>query len=185
MLAFFLEGFETRITIDSDRFAIAFVGFAVVVPGSRRGIHVIRIRYGIEYADRRCRGFVALTLVIIAMHVCDSKSTDVFSRTFRFVSDPALRRVRQNGEQFLIINGVGNENRFVLTVHRANSGNDKQRQCEQTRTHGGAKLRLRNESRRFHADLFLRNYRFSYTIDFTSTVKTPADAYSRAQMATW
>src|SRR5437016_13681364 len=114
MLAFFLEGFETRITIDGDRFAVTFGGFAVVVPGSRRGVHVIRVRYGVEYADRRCRGFVALTLVIIAMHVRNSESTDVFRRTFRFVSDPALRRVRQDGEQFLIINGVGNEKRVVL-----------------------------------------------------------------------
>src|SRR4029077_18712022 len=174
MLAFFLEGFETRVTIDGDRFAVTFIGFAVVVPGSRRGIHVIRVCYGIEYADRRCRSLVALTLVIIAMHVCDSESPDVFGRTFRLVGDPALRRVRQNGEQFLIINGVGNENRFVLSVQYANPGNDKQRQCEQTRTRGGAKLRLRNESRRFHANPFLRNERFPYTIDFTAAVKTLA-----------
>src|SRR5438132_12945199 len=98
MLAFFLEGFETRITIDGDRFAVTFVGFAVVVPGSRRGVHVIRVCYGIEYADRCCRSLVVLVLVIIAMHVCDPESPDVFRRAFRFVSDPALRRVRDNGE---------------------------------------------------------------------------------------
>src|SRR4029450_7073689 len=172
MLAFFLEGFETRVTIDGDRLAVTFVGFAVVVPCSRGGIHVIRVRYGIKYANRRRRAFVALTLVIIAMHVRNSESPDVFGGTFRLVSDPALRRVRQNGEQFLIFNGVGNENRFVLSVHDANLENDKQRQCEQTRTRGGAKLRLRNESRRFHANLFLPNERFSYTIDFTAAVKT-------------
>src|SRR2546421_13000620 len=97
MLAFFLEGFETRITIDGDRLAVTFGGFAVVVPGSRRGVHVIRIRYGIEYADRCCWGFVALTLVIITMYVCDSESPDIFRRTFRFVSDPALRRGRAKG----------------------------------------------------------------------------------------
>src|SRR5436190_14550228 len=94
MLAFFLEGFETRITIDSDRLAVTFVGLAAVVPGSRRRVHVIRIRYGVEYADCCCRGFVALTLVIITMYVCDSESPDVFRRTLPFVSDPALRRVR-------------------------------------------------------------------------------------------
>src|SRR5438552_4278274 len=182
MLAFFLEGFETRITIDGDRLAVTFGGFAVVVPGSRRGVHVIRIRYGIEYADRCCWRLITLALVIIAMHVCDSESADVFRRTFRFVSDPALRRVRQNGEQFLIINGVGDENRFVLSLHQADPGNDKQRQREQTRTRGGAKLRLRNESRRFHANLFLRNLRFPYTIDFTAAVKTlPRCAYESTQ----
>src|SRR2546421_12743939 len=103
MLAFFLEGFETRITIDGDRLAVTFGGFAVVVPGSRRGVHVIRIRYGIEYADRRCRGFVALTLVIITMYVCDSESADIFRRTFRFVSDPALRRGVANEGEYLLI----------------------------------------------------------------------------------
>src|SRR5213079_373132 len=91
-------------------------------------------------------------------------------------------RVRQNGEQFLIINGVWDENRFVLSLQQADPGNDKQRQREQTRTRGGAKLRLRNESRRFHANLFLRNLRFPYTIDFTAAVKTLARcAYESTQ----
>src|SRR5207244_11220606 len=129
MLAFFLEGFETRITIDGDRLAVAFGGFAVVVPGSRRGVHVIRIRYGIEYADRCCWRLITLALVIIAMYVCDSESPDIFRRTFRFVSDPALRRVRLKGGQFLIIKGLGDENRWVLSVEHANGLNYKPRQC--------------------------------------------------------
>src|SRR5436190_8132543 len=58
MLAFFLEGFETRVTIDGDRLAVTFVSFAVVVPGSRGGVHVIRVRHGIEYADRCCWALV-------------------------------------------------------------------------------------------------------------------------------
>src|SRR5438552_7529204 len=99
MFAFFLERFKPRVTIDGDRLAVTFAGFVVAVPGSRRGIHVIRIRYGIEYADRRCRAFVALALVIIAMHVRDSESAEVFGRTFRRISGPALRRARQKGEQ--------------------------------------------------------------------------------------
>src|SRR5436190_11898654 len=83
MLAFFLESFETRIPVDGDRFTVTFVGFAVVVPGSRRGIHVIRICYGIEYADRCCRALVVLALVIITVHVRNSESPDIFRRTFR------------------------------------------------------------------------------------------------------
>src|SRR6266849_1034575 len=125
MPAFFLEGFETRIAIDGDRLAVTFASFGVVVPGSRRGIHIIRVRYGIEYADRCRRDFVALTLVIVAMYVRDSESAYVFRRTFSFVSDPPLRRVRQNGEHFLIINGVRHENRFVLCTHDADPGRDE------------------------------------------------------------
>src|SRR4029077_8114616 len=109
MLAFFLEGFETRVTIDGDRLAVTLVSFAVVVPGSRRGVHVIGVRYRIEYADRCCRALVVLALVIIAMHVCDPESPDVFRRTFRFVSHPTLRRVRQNAKQIFINKNKGKE----------------------------------------------------------------------------
>src|SRR4029450_6561489 len=114
MLAFFLEGFETRVTIDGDRLAVTFVGFAVVVPCSRGGIHVIRVRYGIKYANRRRRAFVALTLVIIAMHVRNSESPDVFGGTFRLVSDPALRRGPAKWDECVMIKGVGNEERSRL-----------------------------------------------------------------------
>src|SRR4029450_12600444 len=109
MLAFFLEGFETRVTIDGDRLAVTFVGFAVVVPCSRGGIHVIRVRYGIKYANRSRGAFVALTLVIIAMHVRNSESPDVFGGTFRLVSDPALRRVPENWGAVLYFQRAGDE----------------------------------------------------------------------------
>src|SRR5262245_53490535 len=88
------------------------------------------MRYGIEDADRRCRSFVALALVIIAMDVRDPESADVFRRTFRFIRGPALRRVRQNGEQFLIINGVRHENRFILRTHGTASEGDELRNSE-------------------------------------------------------
>src|SRR5207248_9185716 len=108
--------------IDGDRLAVTFAGFVVAVPGSRRGIYVIRICYGIEYADRRCRDFVALALVIIAMHVRDSESADILRRTFRLISGPALRRARQNGGRRLIITGDGDENRVGRRLYQANGG---------------------------------------------------------------
>src|SRR5262249_57564594 len=97
VFVFFLEGFKPRVALDRDRLAVAFAGFVVAVPSGRRCVHIIRIRNRIEYADRRCRDFVTLPLMIVAMHVCDSESTDVFRRTFRFVSEPALRRVWRKG----------------------------------------------------------------------------------------
>jgi hypothetical protein len=59
------------------------------------------------------------------MHVRDPESADVFCRTFRFIRGPALRRIRQNGEQLLIINGVRHKNWFVLRTHDADPEGDE------------------------------------------------------------
>src|SRR6266480_6654962 len=125
MLAFFLVCFKAGITIDGHGFVIAFARFAVVIPGSCNSTYVVGISNQIEYADRGGRRFVAFTLVIVAMHVCDSESTDIFRRTFGFLSDPALRRVWQNGWQFLIINRVRHENGFVLRTCSDNPEGDE------------------------------------------------------------
>ena len=53
------------------------------------GGFIIRISNRIEYANRRGRCFVAFALAVVAMYVCDSESSDVFSGTLRFISGPA------------------------------------------------------------------------------------------------
>ena len=45
VFAFLFECFETGIAINRDRFAVTFTGLAIVIPRSRGGTHVIRIRY--------------------------------------------------------------------------------------------------------------------------------------------
>src|SRR6266508_22953 len=94
MFSVFLERFKSRVAIDRDRFAVTFAAFAVAVPCSGGGSDIIRISNRIEYANRRGRCLVPFTLVIVAVHVCDSESADVFGRTLRFISSPALRRFR-------------------------------------------------------------------------------------------
>src|SRR2546425_8774487 len=116
MFAFCFECFNPWIAIDGDGLAVTFAAFAVAIPRSGGGTDVIRIGNGIEYADRRGWHLLPFALVVIAMHVCDSESAYVFRRTLRFVSDPALRRFRQNGEQFLVIDGGRHEDRFVLSL---------------------------------------------------------------------
>src|SRR6266568_9437148 len=116
MFAFFFESFEPWVAIDGDRFAVAFAGFAVAIPRCGGGTDIIWIGNGIEYANRRGRRFLPFALVIVAVHICDSESADVFRGTLRFIRGPALRRFRQNGEQFLVIDGVRHEDRFVLSL---------------------------------------------------------------------
>src|SRR5437016_6681953 len=85
------------------------------------------------------------------MHVCESESADILRRPLRLISSPALGRVWQNGEQFLIIDGVRHKNRLVLGVHRANPKTDEQCQRKESRTWSRATLLPTNESRWFHA----------------------------------
>ena len=94
MFPLLFECFETRITIDGDGLAVTFAGFAVVIPRGGRGGDIIGIRHRIENADRRGGNLFAFALAVIAMHICDSESTDVFRRALRFIREPSLRRVR-------------------------------------------------------------------------------------------
>src|SRR5437667_10472198 len=128
MVAFFFVSFEPWVAIDGDRFAVTFAAFAVAIPRSGGGTDVIRIGNGIEYANRGSWRLLPFALVVIAMHVCDSESADVFRGTLRFIRGPALRRFRQNGEQFLVIDGVRHEDRFVLSLR--NPERDGHNQCQ-------------------------------------------------------
>src|SRR5439155_10592431 len=94
VFTFLFKRLETGITIDGNRLAVTFAGFAVVVPRGGGGGDVIRICHRIENTDRSGGSFVAFALAVIAMHICDSESTDIFRRAIRRISSPSWRRVR-------------------------------------------------------------------------------------------
>src|SRR6266496_6036167 len=169
MFGFFLERFEPRVAINGDRLAVTFAAFAIAIPCSGGGADIIWIGNRIENANRRGRYFVSFALVVVAMHVCNSESADVFGGTLRFISDPALRRFRQNRKQFLIIDRLRHQNRFVLRVrcpeHKAGE------QCQHQKSDV---CRRTNASRCFHTNSFLCDSGLPYPIDFTSAVKTLA-----------
>src|SRR5947207_15420114 len=128
MLAFFFECLEPGIAIDRDRLAVAFRGFAGVIPRSGSGTDVIRIGGGIEYANRRARCLIAFAFVIVAMHVGNPESSCILGCALRLISGPARWRIRQDREQLLIIDYVRDKNWLVLRAHDSSCEDDEQ--CE-------------------------------------------------------
>src|SRR5207247_9728997 len=78
-------------------------------------------------AVRGGRYVLGFAFVSFAINVGNSESADIFRRPLRCISGPALRRVRQNGQQFLIIDGVGHENRLVLGMQPRRGECERQR----------------------------------------------------------
>src|SRR5205814_10051533 len=90
------------------------------------------LRYWIENAYRRIRGFVAFALVVIAMAVGNSASAGMFRGPLWLLGGPAWRRVWQEGKQFRIVDHIRQKNRLVLGIHRASCTADQQCQHKES-----------------------------------------------------